>query len=86
MTDIEIDPDLLRAKVDFYTLDTAHATFCASLPAEPDDEQRAQLHASQQALTEAALVIHRHPAFEGLSQMDRYKLDVAASKAARASL
>jgi hypothetical protein len=29
--------------------------------------------------------IHRHPAFEGLSQVGRYELDAAASKAARAN-
>ena len=86
MTDIEIDPDLIRAKGEFYALEASHAEYCASLPPEPTEGQRGRLRGEQQALTEAALRIHRHPAFEGLSQMDRYELDKVASKAARAGL
>lgn len=85
MTDTEIDPDLIRVKAQFYALEDSHAEYCANLPAEPTDAQRERVRDEQRALTEAALRIHRHPAFEGLSQIERYNLDAAASKAARAS-
>jgi len=86
VTDPEIDPDLIRAKTEFYALDAAHTAYCASLPPEPTEDQRVRLRDEQRALTEAALLIHRHPAFKGLSQVEHYQLDEAASKAARASL
>ncbi len=84
MTDAEVDPDLIRAKAQFYALEDSHAKYCASLPAEPTEAQRERVRDEQRALTEAALRIHRHPAFKGLSQVERYRLDEAASKAARA--
>lgn len=86
MTDIEPPADLIRVKAQFYALEASHAEFCASLPPEPTEDQRGRLEAEQRALTEAALRVHRHEAFEGLSQMERYELDKAASKAARDSL
>lgn len=86
VTDSEIDPDLIRVKAEFYALEASHAEYCASLPREPTEDQRGRLQAEQRALTEAAMRTHRHPAFEGLSQMQRYELDKAASKAARANM
>lgn len=86
MTDPDIPADLIRVKAQFYALEASHAEYVASLPSEPTEDQRGRLQDEQRALTEAALRIHRHEAFEGLSQLDRHKLDEAASKAARASV
>lgn len=86
VTDPEIPADLIRVKAQFYALEASHAAYCASLPPEPTEEQRGRLRDEQRALTEAALRVHRHPALEGLPQKERFELDAAASKTARASL
>lgn len=86
VTDIEPPADLIRVKAQFYALEESHAEYCASLPADVTEAQQERVRDEQRALSEAALRIHRHPAFEGLSQMQRYELDKAASKAARDGL
>lgn len=76
--------DLVRVKGQLYAVEDMHG--CATLPPalEMTEDQHERMRATQAKLTEMALAIHRHPAFEGLDQMARFKLDEAASKAARA--
>lgn len=75
MTDSEIPADLIQAKRDFYA---AEAHLATMTDADSDAWRDAFTHQA-----ELALAIHRHPAFEGLDQIARHKLDEAASKAAR---
>lgn len=71
-----IPADLIQAKREFYV---AEAALAAMSDADADVWREAF---TRQA--ELALAVHRHPAFEGLDQVARFKLDEAASKAARA--
>lgn len=76
VTDMQIPEDLIQAKREFYAAEQ-------QLAAMGDADSKAwQVAFTRQA--ELALAIHRHAAFEGLDQMARYRLDEAASKAARA--
>lgn len=47
------------------------------------EQQRADWTRIQTGLTELAVQINRHPALAGLSAVDRYALDRAATKAAK---
>lgn len=76
MTDLVIPEALIQAKRDFYA---AEATLAGMGDADADAWQ-----AAFNRQVDLALTVHRHPAFEGLDQVARFRLDEAASKAARA--
>lgn len=76
MTDSAIPADLIQAKRDFYAAERRLAEL-----GDADPQTWRAAFEEQAAL---ALVVHRHEAFTGLDQVARYKLDEAASKAARA--
>ena len=92
VTDSEIPDDLIQLKRDHVAVQDEIAALADTMPKSTDivagvakvsPEQQAQwsvLHDRLGTLTER---IHRHPAFENLDQIARYKLDAAASKAAR---
>ena len=86
MTDPEAFADLVRLKRELYDLNDAHAQWCMTLPSalEMTEDQHDQMRQTQAEMTELAVQIRRHKAFEGLDQMGRYTLDTEASKAARA--
>lgn len=95
MTDTEIPADLLDYKREFNAVTYELATLSRTMPSgvailageateDPADRERwNELYARQGELAE---LIHRHPAFAGLSQIERYNLDKSASKAARAAV
>lgn len=86
VTDSPAFADLVRLKRELYDLNDAHAQWCMTLPPalEMTEEQHGRMRETQAKLTELAMRIHQHDAYQGLDQMARYKLDREASKAARA--
>lgn len=76
VTDAEIPAALIEKKREFYATE---AELAGMRDADPE-----QWRAVHQRLTQLAVDLDNHPAFEGLSQVERYKLDAAASKVARA--
>lgn len=86
MTDTEAFADLVRLKAQLYALNEMHAQWCMTLPPalEMTEEQRGRMRDTQAKLTELAMQLHQHAAFEGLDQMQHYELDQEASKQARA--
>lgn len=94
MTTIEIPADLIDLKREFIRVDSELAELSRTMPpgkaiiageATEDPADRARWNVLHDRLGTLAEEIRRHPAFEGLSQVDRYELDAAASKAARAN-
>lgn len=92
MTDIEPPADLVRLKRDFLQTDADLAALSKTMPsgraiiageAAEDPEDRVRWNVLHDRLRTLVKEIHRHPAFQGLSQVDRYRLDEAASKDAR---
>jgi len=85
VTDSEAFADLVRLKRQLYDLSDEHAQWCVTLPPalEMAEEQHDRMRQTQAQMTELAMRIHQHRAFEGLDQMRRYELDRDASKAAR---
>lgn len=81
VSDTEIPADLIALKLAFYTTEREQAELAA---AEPLDVGRWQ--ATRVRLADLAVQIHRHPALQALTGVDRLKLDTAASKAAREQL
>lgn len=95
VTDAEIPDSLLALKRDFIETDAELAALSKTMPSGPaiiageaaeDPADRARWNVLHDRLGTLVEDIHRHPAFEGLSQVNRYKLNEAASRAARASL
>lgn len=95
VTDSEIPAGLIALKRDFIETDIALAELSKTMPsgraiiageAVEDPADRARWNVLNDRLGTLAEEINRHSAFEGLSQKDRYEVDKAASKAARADL
>lgn len=93
VTDTEIPADLIQLKREFIATDAELAALSKAMPsgraiiageATEDPADRARWNVLHDRRGTLAEDIHRHEAFKGLSQVDRYKLDEAASKAARA--
>ncbi|ACU71857.1 hypothetical protein Caci_2948 [Catenulispora acidiphila DSM 44928] len=74
----EIPPALLDKKREFYT---TQRKLEGMRDADPEEWR-----AVQQRLTQLAVDLDNNKAFEGLSQLERYELDKAASKQARAEI
>jgi hypothetical protein len=94
VTTTEIAADLISLKREFIRVDSELAELSRTMPsgkaiiageAAEDPADRARWNVLYDRLGTLAEEIHRHPAFEGLSQVGRYELDAAASKAARAN-
>lgn len=94
MTDIEPPANLIELKRDFITTDLELAALSKTMPsgravlageAVEDPADRARWNVLHDRLGALVEEIRRHPAFEGLSQVERYELDAAASNAARAN-
>lgn len=81
VSDTEIPADLIAAKVAFYTTERELAELSDADPADPG-----LWKATHDKLGDLAVAIHRHPALQSLSPVDRARLDAAASKAAREQL
>lgn len=95
VTDPSIPEDLIELKRRFYTAEQELAELAAHMPPsmavsggeqEISEADRAAWDALWRAQDELVQAIHRHPTFEGLNGPERFKLDEAASKAARASI
>lgn len=95
MTTTDIPADLIALKRDFIQTDADLAALSKTMPSGPaiiageaaeDPADRARWNVLHDRLGTLVEEIRRHPAFEGLSQVDRYELDAAASKAARGSV
>lgn len=93
MTTTEIPADLIDLKREFIRVDHELAELSRTMPsgraiiageAAEDPADRACWNVLYARLGTLAEEIHRHPAFEGLSQVERHEMDTAASKAARA--
>lgn len=93
MTATEIPADLVELKREFIRVGDDLAELSRTMPSgmailtgeaveDPADRERWNVLYAQQG--ELAEKIHRHPAFEGLSQVEHYNLDKEASKQARA--
>jgi hypothetical protein len=94
VTTTEIPADLIGLKHEFIRVDHELAELSRTMPsgraiiageAAEDPADRARWNVLYDQLGTLAEEIHRHPAFEGLSQVERHEMDAAASKAARAS-
>lgn len=92
MTDNPAFADLVNLKRRFITLTEQQAAFAKTLPSSTaiiageaafTDEQRAAWQRINTSLGDLAVQIHRHEAFNGLSPVERHKLDTEASKQAR---
>lgn len=95
MTTTDIPADLIALKRDFIQTDADLAALSKTMPsgpaivageAEEDPADRARWNVLNDRLGTLTEEINAHPAFEGLVPKDRYELDKAASKAARAGL
>ncbi len=94
MPETDAPAELVALKLEFLTVDAELAAFARTLPSsmaiaggekELTEAQRQAWDDLQGTLTDLAVRIHRHPAFEGLSGPDRLKLDQEASQAAKAA-
>ena len=94
MSETDAPAELVALKLRFLTVDAELSALARTLPssmaiaggeAELTEAQRAAWDGLQGTLTELAVRIHRHPAFEGLSGPDRLKLDQEASRVAKAA-
>lgn len=93
VTDIEPPADLVQLKRDFIDTDRELTALSKAMPSGravlagesiEDPADRARWNVLHDRLGALVLQIRQHPVFEGLSQVERYQLDEAASKAARA--
>lgn len=93
MTDIEPPADLIELKRQFIATDQELIALSATMPsgraiiagnATEDPADRARWNVLYDRLGTLVEQIDNHPAFEGLSQVEKYRLREAASKAARA--
>lgn len=93
VTDIEPPADLIALKREFITTDREWAALSATMPsgravlageAVEDPADRARWNVLYDRLGTLVEKIDNHPGFEGLSQVEKYRLREAASKAARA--
>lgn len=78
VSDVEIPADLIELKRQFYATEREIAALAAAEPADPG-----RWKATHDKLGDLAVAIHRHPALQALPPVERLKLDLAASKAAR---
>lgn len=81
VSDTEIPADLLQLKLRFYETEHEQAELAKADPLDVDRWQ-----ATRVRLADLAVEIHRHPALQALTGVDRLKLDTAASNAAREQL